>query len=443
MAEISSINFVNGSQPDQDQLNDPQRIGSADLAEVFRSLLHDGEAVPDGGLVANGFDVAGKAGDMRVDVGPGVGFAENPSYSSPQSTFALALSRATVQSAALSNGDATNDRIDLISVQPISGLLDEELVNQKGAPAANQATRRGPDMNVVITEGTPAASPVPPALPSNQGLILVAHVLIPAGLTAGGGGTASATITDAKNRVSNSLKGYNASTFGWRQEVDSWSSNIVMAQVEGVLDEVGKILNLFADCGDHWPAFSRVGEPTGDETGNLYPMVTIDDRTWWETAPGGQSAGDVSDSDVTIERQGLWHSPDQYIGTRVYHATGNAATKYISIEFQAAARALAPQAFKVNYRVATILGGAGTVKAEAFRYKASDGTVESLSDEVTLANTVDTNHTTTLTTPVEKTLDEGDIVAIRFTCDFAASADAAAVHLRSARVQWMEGRDVS
>jgi hypothetical protein len=327
-------------------------------------------------------------------------------------------------------------------VQPVSTLLDEELVNQKGAPAANQYTRRGSGFSVVITEGTPATPAVAPALPNGQGLILLAHVEVPAGLTAGGGGTASATITDAKNRISNSLKGYNASTFGWIQEVDSWSGNALMVQVEGVLDEVGKILNMFGDLSEHWPAFQRTGVPAGDEAGILYPMTIPDGRTWWETSPGGQAAGDVSDSDVTIERKGMWHSPDQYIGCRIVHATGNAATKYVSMDFQSPARGIACQAFKVNYNVAVVLGGAGTIKAEAFRLKAVDGTVESLSDEVTLANTLDTNHTTTLTTPVERSFDEGDILAIRFKCDFAATPDLAAVWIKSVRVQWKEGRDV-
>jgi hypothetical protein len=370
---------------------------------------------------------------MRVDVTAGAGWLYDAAVPSPQHPLEVIMMREDDVSAALNDGDGTHPRIDVISVTPSSALLDTEPVLQIGGGTTNVPIRRGPDYAINVTEGTPAASPVAPSTPS--GAMKLAEVLVPAGLTAGGGGTSAATITDYRNRAGLEVKGPESPLNGWVQHFDDWTPAGVatLLQAFGVRDADGKVMAYGVDRVNHWPAIFRAGVPTGDDSANLYPMTTSGDREHLLSTPFNAGDPDTADASVTIQGFGA----AQYGGVVITHLTGNAVTRRASAVFLTPARGASFDDYKLKYEVLT--AAPSTLDARAVAYDASADAIVNLSDTTNLTKTVGT-HEETLDNPVEFTPDDGDIVGIRIEIGFAAAADSAAIECRTGSATVREGR---
>ncbi len=431
MSERSSNHFTNSLIPSADQLNGPQREGAADLAQLLQFLAVGDVAVPAAGIVFGGLVVTGKAGDMRVDVSAGAAGLYDAGVAAPQHPLQFVMVRDDDTSDALNDGDGTHPRIDLISVTPLSALLDSEPVLEIGGGTTPTPIRRGPDYTINVTEGTPAASPVVPSLPS--GAMKLSEVLVPAGLTAGGGGTASATVTDYRNHRGRQVRGpFDAIAPELLRLVSAWASGRNMMEVRSAPSVGVESLAWRGDMAEHWPAYRRLGVPAGDDSSDLYPVVIAGGRQHPLSAPF--NAGDPSDADASVNVQGF--GATQFGGVRIDHLTGNATTVRASAMFLTPARGASFDTYKLEYELFTT--APLTLAARAVVYDASAGVVVNLSDLTNIAKTLGL-HSVALDNPVEFTPDEGDIVGIRIDLGFAASANGEA-EFRRATATVREGR---
>jgi hypothetical protein len=444
MAEFSSYNFTDLQIPSAAQLNTSTRKGSADLQDFFRFLffgdLDPTAAVFNEGIVVGGLTVAGKAGDMRVDVLAGAGWLFDATVVSPRSTLVLALLQADAISPTLSDGDGANPRIDVISVAPATQTTDNEPVLQKGGGSIGQDIRRGPALTLVVTEGTPAASPVAPSTPS--GNIKLAEVLVPTGLTAGGGGTASATITD--KRVLNGLmqKGPGTSlAFELRRFAENATAAFEMLTLQtagGVTP--ARILTWLGDLAEHWPSYTRIGEPVGDTAVDLFPMMIPGGREYWLPMGPLQSNNDPG-ANADVFMNGIDAAGTDWEGVSVLHTTGVAVTvrrtMWCNVD---QARALQVIDAFVNHEVNTALGGTGSITARLFHWDRATDTLTAISDAQALTASVGVFNTQ-LANVVATTVAEGDIIATQWTFVFDGVADSADVDVHGGRVKIREGRN--
>lgn len=438
MAEISSIYFTNGYQPDAAQLNDPARKGSADIAHMLQFFAMGDGVVPSAGIVIGGLYVNGKTGDMRVDVDAGAGAFYDAGAVAPLHPFGIVVLRDDTQSPALNDGDGTHPRIDVISITPSSGLLDSEPVAKKGGGSDTIPTRRGPDWTIVVTEGTPAASPVAPGTPS--GSVKLAEVLVPAGLTAsspGAGGTNEATITDYRSHAIASTKGHESPNFGWTQRVDTWSSTAIMSRLEGVLAADGKNLILFGDLDENWPAFQRTGEPAGDETGHLYPLMNPGGRDYWIRVTASKAAGVAQFSGGGVEDTDWQQSADTELGFE--HLTAVSAVVRFEIPIPIAVRGLEVIEFDVEYTIVDAFNSAGDLALLLQRWDRSAGvtdTIASVNPDTTIASK--TVEGEPVGTP--RVIETGDSLAVRGQITFEAVNDSAHIIIHSVGAKVREGR---
>lgn len=436
MSEISTINAALNLIYSAAQWNYVFRTGAADVAHLLRYLWTD-DAIDAEGVVLSGLKVTGKSGDMAVDVSKGAGAIEVGSTPSPGHPYNLAIVRDNDTSAALNDGDGTYARIDVISLTPTSSLLDQESVALLGGGTTPHYLRRGPGYSIVVTEGTPAASPSPQPTPS--GSIKLAEVLVPAGLTAGGGGTVSATITDYRNRRSLNVSGpeqVDKRTF----LTDPWATGFGLLRVEEARVASPRVIEHQFYGPDFWPVWVRDGQDADDSSDPLYPLMAPA-RTYWESVGFVGGSSSATPSDVTIEQIGF---PDvtQFKGTVIKRATTNAGSAIVTAILPSPDRLRSYKRYKVKHAVinATDLS---SVTARAIVYDASADDVVLLSDEKTLSTSVGAYTTELDGNPVEFTPREGDIVAIVLAVSFAAGSSSAEVRAKTAWGQVYEGRDVT
>jgi len=437
MAELSTINFINSLIPSADQLNNPQREGAADVAHVLQYLTA-GATVPAEGMIFGGLSVSGKAADMRVDVAAGAGALYDGAVAAPQHPLKLALLREDDTSAALNDGDGSDPRIDVISVSPVSALLDTEPMLQIGGGTTDVEIRRGPSYTINVTEGVPDPSPVAPSTPS--GAIKLAEVLVPAGLTAGGGGTVSATITDYRNRYGAEVKGPDTSLNGWVQNLDDWTiaGVVTLLQAYGVQDAAGKVLAYALDRVNHWPAIFRAGVPAGDNPASLYPLVNPGGREYWIRIPATKAAAIKQTGGAGVEDTDWQQSIDTEL--TLIHLTGIAANIEIEIPIPVDIRGLEILEFDFDYTIGPAFNSAGQLIAQVKRWDRSAGTKLAL----TPSATPDTTSTGTATggavlSPAVVT-DDGDTFSLYGLVLFEAVNDGAVLTIHNVGIKVREGR---
>ncbi len=436
MSERSTIHLTNNAIPSADQLNTPQRKGAADLAHILEKLATSGSTVPSQGMVFGGLGVTGKANDMRVDVGEGVGWLYDAGVSAPQHPFQLIMLRDDDVSAALNDGDSTDPRIDVISITPLSSLLDSEPVLQPGGGTSNLPTRRGPAYTINVTEGVPAPSPVAPGNPA--GSMKLAEVLVPAGLTAGGGGTLSATITDYRNRAGLELKGPESPLNGWVQQVADWTTPglVSLLQAYGVRDGLGKVLAYAFDRVEHWPAIFRTGIPAGDVS-PLYPLCASG-REYWLRIPATKAAAVKQTGGAGVEDTDWQQSIDTEL--TLIHLTAGAANIEIEVPIPVDIRNLEILEYDFDYTISTAFNSAGDFIAQVKRWDRSAGTKLALSP----ASTPDTTATGTdtdgavLASPV--VAEDGDTFSLHGLVIFEAVNDGAVITIHNVGIKVREGR---
>lgn len=433
----SSPNFNANLIPTALQLNTALRHGAADLAHLMQFLASGDSAVPAAGIVFGGLVVAGKTDDMRVDVSAGYGALYNGAVSAPEHPLEAAVLREDDVSPLLSDGDGTDPRIDVISVDPSSSLFDSEPLLVPNGGGATQAafTRRGPGYEILVTEGVPDPSPSAPSTPT--GSLKLAEVLVPAGMVASGGGTGGfpgVVITDYRSKANIEEKGPDSAIFGWKQEIESWGGLVFLLRLAGVRDAAGDELSLIADTGEHWPAFFRLGEPAGDATGHLYPMMIPGGRSHWLSA--AFKSGSATDANASVIAFGF-NGASNFDGVKLKHLTGTVNQARASCSFPTPARGASFDEYRVRHKVTT--AAPTSITAQALAYDASADTVVPLSDSTSLT-LAPGSYDTALLNPVEFVPDEGDIVGIILTVLFNATADSEEIDARVGMAAVTEGR---
>lgn len=431
----SSPNFNANLIPTALQLNTALRTGAADLAHLMQYLL-SGASVPGAGLVMGGLDVVGKANDMRVDVLAGYGAVYNGAVTPPEHPLEAVVLREDDVSPLLNDGDGTDPRIDVISVDPSSSLFDQEplQVPEGGGSTQDAYTRRGPGYAIQVTEGVPNPSPAAPSTPT--GSLKLAEVLVPAGLTAAGGGTASATITDHRNRASLEVKGPDSSLEGWRQLVSTWSSVVDMLTLVGVLDADGKALQLVGDLDEHWPAFFRSDVPSGDQAGYLYPMVIPLGREYWirtmavkgSVVKSGGAGVKGTDWDESIDPN-----------LTIYHITNVSANIEFEIPIPADIRGLEIIEFDVDYTIGTAFNSNNDVTLQLKHFDRSAGT-KTIKEATSPDSTVTGLAVAGLAVDPSFVLDTGDAASLHGFVVFEAVNDGAVLTIWSVGIKVREGR---
>lgn len=435
--EVSSIHLINTLIPSAAQLNDPQREGAADIAHLLQFLSMGDDSVPSPGLVFGGLFVRGKVGDMRVDIDAGAGAFFDAAAVAPQHPFGIAVVRADTQSPALNDGDGTFPRIDVISIRPFSNLLDVEPVLQKGGGTTPVPIRRGPDFEIVVTEGTPAASPVAPSTPSLH--IKLAEVTVPVGLTSsspGAGGTAQATIRDWRE-LRNVFESGPFLPRGRTTQVDTWASSITLLELLGVQGAFGNQLVLIGDMDNFWPVYQRAGAGAGDTSEPLYPQMVPGGREYWKRININKTNALIQAGGAGVEDTDWEQSADT--GLTVSHLTAVAATLEFEVPIPIDIRALRVTDFDVDFTINDNFNSAADVIFRLRHWNRSGPFMVNLSPTGNPDTTVAGFDTQAETLAPAVLIEDGDGLSLTCTIIFEAVADSASITIHNIGVKVREG----
>lgn len=147
------------------QLQNLAGIEASDIMHIANDFIQ-AEGVVD--KSANDFLVTAAGVDMEVDVAVGIGYVENDDWVRAASvTKYWRVESDAIESVLLDPSNPTQARIDLIVLQINAAAVPDD-------EASNVAS-------IEAVTGTPAGSPVPPAVPDNA--LVLAQVLVGAGVT--------------------------------------------------------------------------------------------------------------------------------------------------------------------------------------------------------------------------------------------------------------------
>lgn len=183
---MSRVNFNEGQELVYQDLN---KMGAAAERELYDRVVYELLQRSSNGVFQDGF-VVGYVGSALCSVNKGVGFQTDNTQSSPEPQQRL-LYTAASQNLAIAAPDTSNDRIDLVVIQAARAASLTESRNYKATtsstPVAQSFTTETDwQATLQVVTGTPATSPVAPAVPS--GFIALASMRIHAvtGLTGTG-----------------------------------------------------------------------------------------------------------------------------------------------------------------------------------------------------------------------------------------------------------------
>lgn len=196
--------------------NDGQEILIEDLnaiakcleRDLYERVIHRMLGQVDDAFFEGSFKVSRTDADT-ISVAAGVGFQRDNAQSSPESKLRLVY-RSSATSKDVTAAHATLHRIDVVSVK--AALVDEITESRRFKDAITDAitdedmvVQSEWEADIVVTAGTPGASPSAPATPA--GYIKIAEVYV----TASSGIAASGAITDFRTRFNQAKPaGYDA-----------------------------------------------------------------------------------------------------------------------------------------------------------------------------------------------------------------------------------------
>ena len=190
MSEFGTTHLIDDVILTGAQFNAGLRRQSRELQWLIQRWMF-GDTAPSagGGGVVGGLVVDNVTGQMQLTVSAGEAFYYNAALASPLSPLGLIL-HPNSEIVNVAAADATNPRIDVVSIKSPTGTDTSEMCLVYEAASDTYATQRGAQPVVTVTAGTPAGSPSAPATPAGE--LKLAEVLVPAAVA----NLDTATVTD-------------------------------------------------------------------------------------------------------------------------------------------------------------------------------------------------------------------------------------------------------
>lgn len=432
MTELRTPNVTDNAIFSAAQWNAAFRGLSRELQDLFLRLLFgdDTPSAGDGGVVG-GLVCSAVTGQLQTQVTAGWAFRYDGTIASPRSKFGIIPLHAPVIVDHDPADDGTNDRIDVISIVAPTGTDNTESVLMWESAPQNLATQRGAQASVVVTAGTPDAVPVAPTTPA--GHVKLFEVVVEAGFTNLNG----ALYTDKRVKARGlSMRDADDGAFEFLTRVGTGGMQLLKILGTGFTTESSIDWDRTID----WPRFYRGKGGSGEQLGELYPMLIPSDRTWWRSVSW---LGARVDSDDDTALDALLSDADGLVLTR--GSAGAAITRgYVSIPVEA--RGVEIVAAKVRYRTTqafdATVGGAGAYRAVKLIKMSAAGVATELGSTLLVITSthgsVQAQEFTLSDTPV---MDEGDSLFARFLVELTASGTTVGVtKLYSIDIQFKEGR---
>lgn len=442
--EIRTMNTVLNRIFSPTQINDALRATVREIAETWG---HDagfvaGNTARDFGIVFGGLLCSGASGVMATEVTAGAGLVPaTRALPIGNALFVFLADDETSHPAELthSDGDATFDRIDAITVKPasVTDTPGNPSTYPTGATTPAVDLQRGCELTFAVVEGTPAASPTYPTVPTDE--LVLAYVLVPSGLTAGGGGMGAGGVVYEDFRRLHSPAVRANTVDGATLHIGRGSDfNAFQAQNLIRADGGGSTRSLAWRLigADNWFALRRNGVDSGDTTADLYPMMIAGSRSESITYGWGGGHGDfrlVDNGGLAADDTGL-----RLTLTRSNSAAQEDAT--FSVDVPASDRGLELTAMALAINVQTVFNGTITTAVARLKHVAADGTVTTLDTwdfSASLLATGQTVHSFSFAT-TKPTAGERYFVDVNL--DLAASNTTGILHLERVTATFNQGR---
>lgn len=410
--------FLDDQAPEQDDWNAAFRWTARDLAWFMAYLLFGDSAATGDAVVVDGLECTAGSG-MQTDYTAGAALHYDASVytatlkgNETASPFGVQMVTAagSITHAANSSGST---RVDIITISGALGTDTPENVQQDGGSTTSQDTRWGTEATVAITEGTPGAGV--PATPT--GHTKVAEVSIPNGA----GSAAAFTYTDTRYYARKP----------WKVSGNGGSGTVDMA--EATRDDADESMRLSWSRDEHWPIFTRTGEPAGDFTSSMFLMGSPSSREWSHSYPL-RAATEYQAAGTGIS----WDGANGH--TLVINRSGDGTTFY-NLIIPGEDRGLEVTGVTLRWLNGTAWDGTiATQSWEVYHVDGSTGTATLITGTETFdlgsTNTITASAATMASTPV---MDSGDYLE----CEIELSASGGStgnLALYSVEITYKEGR---
>lgn len=422
MTELRTPNLHDVAVFSAAQWNNALRGLTREIQDLFLRLLFgdDTPSAGDGGVVG-GLVCSAVTGQLQTQVTAGWAFRYDGTIASPRSKFGIIPLHSAVIVDHDPNEDS-DDRIDVISIVAPTGTDTTESVLMWESAPQNLATQRGAQASVVVTKGTPDASPVAPSTPA--GHVKLFEVLVEGGWTLN---LDSAVYTDKRVKSRGlSMRDADDGAFEFITRVSTGGMQLLKILGTGFATESSIDWDRTLD----WPRFYRGKGGSGEQLGELYPMLIPSDRTWWRSVPWtgrdfivGSYVGIHGTAALTIARSGQDGVYQQAVG------------------IPADARGLQVIAAKARYQCTTAFDGTIVTRyVKLYRVQADGTSTEIGTGNMTLASTQGSVQTISLTMAETPVIAEGDTLHAIVGVQTSTSGSVGEVKLYSIDVQFKEGR---
>lgn len=438
MSEIRTMNTVVNRIYSVDQINRSLRATAREVAETLGHSLGITGTTPSNGVVMGGLEASGASGAMYTQITRGTALLPAArALPLGNALYCYLADDETSNPAALlhADGDATNPRYDAVTIKPLTqtDTLENASTYPTGAVTPQVNIQRGCAVTFNVIAGTPAGSPGFPSVPSDE--LVLSYVLVPAGLTAGGGGMASATYEDWR-RIANPKAVQNngsLSVSSVAQDFDAVVANNLGVNFPTAIP--ARSLSWYMDGGEAWWAARRVNPPAGDTTANLYPMMVPGGREWDIFVPfsGAGIQQTVNNNDMTFDDLGY-----QVQVTR----SGTTGQEQFALRkaVPVAARGLELTAAVVSYDVDTAFDGTVTAQALALAQLDAAGSPTTLDSVAMTLGSAGARQDVALSIPANTVIATGEALRLVASIDLDATGTQGVVQLLGVKLTFREGR---
>lgn len=445
MSEIRTMNPVLNRIFSPTQISDALRGTVREIAEAWghQAGFESGDTARDDGIVFGGLVASGVSAAMYTQVTAGAALVPaTRSLPLGNALFCFLADDETSNPASLlhSDGDGTFDRIDAITIKPSTATdtSGNPSTYPTGATSPAVDLERGCVITFNVIEGTPAASPAYPAVPTDE--LVLAYVLVPTGMTAGGGGMGDASVIYEDFRRVHSPKSVRNTTtgatthYGRATDFNAFQA-LHMTRADGGGSNRSLAWRMVG--ADNWFAMRRGTVDSGDTSADLFPMCIPSGRTWKRTV-GLERLVDNAVANATVDQVGYDVGTSEWGGFDITWSASLTASGNASQVILGDARGLQLIGVELEYNVIQTLSS-GNMTARLYMWDQSAGASGALTAAENLTDSAGQNtHTFTLSpSPV---LDEGDFVFVLFTLGGLSTATPAHYQLQAITCEVKEGR---